>query len=214
MIIKNRRFLRIVPICIAYIVVLLCFIKGVESEILVQAFTDKSFVYLIMPPFICGAALIEESIHKSIIIRMQNRKRALGFLLIQQYLFGFVYLLAWFILIALFAVLNRENLELSDFAESFIQYLICIALFLNVLACMKRMNRKIFITIPFVITYVLLLIDVLAVTSITGKLGIAICLMFSWAFYKNSILGIILLSLFCCISYLWLKKLNSYTDLY
>jgi len=158
MIIKNRRFLRILPICIVYIVVLLCFIKGVGSEILVQAFTDKSFVYLIMPPFICGAALIEESIHKSIIIRMQNRKRALSILLMQQYLFGFVYLLAWFILIALFAVLNRENLELSDFAELFIRYLLCIALFLNVseyfIVCSLfhslSLASDIFISSPFI----------------------------------------------------------------
>lgn len=214
MIIKNKRFLTIVPICITYIVIILLFVKLVESEILIQAFTDKVFVYFIFPPFICGVALIEESIQKPFIVRMQNREKALSFLLIQQYLFGFLYLVAWFILIALFVVLYRETLELSNLAETFIRYLLCMILFLNVSACLKRSNKKVLMTIPLIISYAILLIDILVLTSISSRAGITIYLLFSWTFFKNKVLGIMVLLLLGYLSYICLKRFDCKADFY
>lgn len=214
MIIKNKRFWIISPIYIAYIVLILFFINGLDVEMLVQAFTDKVFVYLIIPPFILGIALIEESVKITSIVRMDNRKQALCWGLKQQYLLGFIYLVAWFALIALFAIKNGEMVQLSIFMGIFLQYLLCFALIVNISACMKRLNHKIFVAIPFVITYAILVIDILVLTFVTGRIGITIYLVFSWTFYKNSFLAIVVLIALCCLSYSCLRRLNSKADFY
>ena len=214
MIIANKKFLKNIPIYVAYIVLIMCFIKALEVEILIQIFTDKVFVYLMIPPFICGIALIEESFKKTSIVRLLNRKQALLWNLKQQYLFGCAYLLTWFGVIALFALINRETVPIFIFAGDFLRYLLCLILFINISACMRRMNQKFFVRIPIVITYGILVIDILTITSMTGRIGIPVYLIFSWAFYENCILSIVVLIILCGLSYLYLRKLDCKADYY
>lgn len=214
MIIKSKRFWIISPIYVAYIVLILLFINVLDVEMLVQVFTDKVFVYLIIPPFILGIALIEESLKKTSIIRMDNRKQALFLALKQQYLLGFIYLVMWFALIALFAIKIGEMVKVSIFLGIFIRYLLCFVLIVNISACMKRLNYKIFVTIPFVLTYAILVIDILVLTFVTGRIGTTLYLVFSWTFFKNSFESIVVLIALSCLSYSCLRRLNSKADFY
>lgn len=214
MIVFNKKVLLLVPVYIAYMILILCFITMVDIDLLSQVFADKVFVYLIIPPFACGASLIEESLKKPSLVRMKNRKQAVSFLLFQHYFCALVYLLLWFSLIAIFAMWNGELIVVADFAGKYVRYLLCLFLFVNVAGCIKRINNKMLATIPFIAAYVMLTLDVLAITYITGKVSIGIYLLFAWTFYQKSILGIGMLAIFFTASYLLLGRLDRKADFY
>lgn len=218
MIIFSKKARLLVPVYIAYMILILCFITMMEVDILIRVFEDKVFVYFMIPPFVCGASLIEESLKKPSLVRMKNRKQAVTFLLFQQYLFALVYLLLWFSLIAIVAMWNGEMIVVADFVGKFVRYLLCLFLFVNVAGCFKRLNNKMLATIPFVAAYMVLALDVLAITSITGNIigktsGI-IYLLFAWTFYQKSMLGIVMLAIFFVASYLLLGRFERKADFY
>ena len=64
MILFNKKAVLLIPVYLLYIILILYFVTLADADILIQAFTDKVFVYLIVPPFACGISLIEESMKK------------------------------------------------------------------------------------------------------------------------------------------------------
>lgn len=214
MILFNKKAVLLIPVYLLYIILILCFVTLADADILIQAFTDKVFVYLIVPPFACGTSLIEESMKKTLLVRMKDRKQAVSFLLIQQYLFGIIYLVVWFMLIAGFANAYGENIENFNFLGRFLRYLLCFFLFVNVAGCFKRSNKKLLASVPFVAAYVILILDVLAITSITGKELSIVYILFSWTFYGKNMLGIVMLAVFLIGSYRLLNHLDQQADFY
>ncbi len=214
MILLNKKALWFVPVFVAYIGLILFCIERFDANILRQVFADKVFVYLIVPPFVCGTSMIEESMKKPSLTRMKSRKQAVLFLLFQQYLLAIGYLLTWFMLIAAFVKGYGGNVEVADFVVRYVRYLLCLVLFVNVAGCFKRINNKMLATIPFIATYVVMIIDVLAITSITGKAFNIIYVMFAWTFCKSNVLSIAVLVIFVVASYLMLVRLDRKADFY
>ena len=214
MILFSKKALILVPMYFIYITLALLFIAIIDVEFMIQVFTDKMFVYLMFPPFICGISLIEESLKKPVLVRMKNRKQAMLFLLLQQYIFAVVYWIVWFLLIIILARGKGEQILVADMVAKLIRYILCSFLFVNVSGCLKRSNHKILSTIPFVAAYMLFILDVLAITSITGKAAMIIYVMFAWTFYGKSMLGIFMLVIFCIATYLFMHRLDEKADVY
>ena len=203
MILLNKKALWLVPVFVAYIVLILFCIERFDANILRQVFADKVFVYLMVPPFVCGTSLIEESMKKPSLTRMKSRKQAVLFLLFQQYLLAIGYLLIY-----------GGNVEIADFGAKYVRYLLCLVLFVNVAGCFERVNNKLLATIPFIAAYVVMIIDVLAITSISGKAFNIIYVMFAWTFCKSNVLSVAVLMIFVVASYLTLVHLDGKTDFY
>lgn len=218
MILRNRKTLILVPIYILYIFAIVILITATtdvtDTPMMVQVFTDKSYTYLILPPFICGILLIDESIKKPCLTRMKDRKHALTFLLIQQYIFAALYLIAWFAISGLFARTSGEQVILADMIFKFIRYFFSILIFTNLAELFKRLNIKALSTIPFVAAYVILILDVLAITAITGRQANIVYLLFSWTFHRSNILSIVMLGICFVITYILLRHLNRKADIY
>lgn len=214
MILLNKKAIWIVPAFVAYIALILICIERFDADILRQVFADKVFVYLMVPPFVCGITLIEESMKKPSLTRMKSRRQAVLFLLFQQYLLAIVYLFIWFLLIAAFVKGYGGTVEIADFGAKYVRYLLCLVLFVNVAGCFKRVNNKVLATIPFIAAYVVLMIDVLAITSISGKAFMIIYVMFAWTFCKSTILSLVMLTVFVVASYLLMVHLDRKADFY
>lgn len=101
------------------------------TAMMTQIFTDKSYTYLFLPPFLCGILLIDESIKKPRLVRMENRKQALSFLLIQQYIFTAFHLIAWFLVVIVFAKTSGEQVVFSELFTKFARYILSLLIFTN-----------------------------------------------------------------------------------
>ena len=218
MIILNKKALILVPVYLLYICAIVMLITATTSvtdtPMMIQIFTDKSYTYLFLPPFLCGILLIDESIKKPCLIRMKDRKEALSFLLAQQYTFTALYLVAWFIVIALFAKASGEQVIVSNLLSKFTRYLLSLLIFTNLAELFKRLNIKTLNAIPFIAAYMILMIDVLAITAITGKQATIVYLLFSWTFHRNSILSIVMLGIYFAITYVLLRRYDRKADVY
>ena len=216
MIIRNKKATIAIPVYLLYICIIMLLVSSATSvtgvTVIEQAFSDKAYCYLIVPPFTCAILLISESIKKPCLTRMESRKQALLFVLIQQYAFSAVYLVAWFAVIVLFAKYCGDQIKISEISGRFVRYLFSLLVFSNLSELFKRVNVKALRSIPFVVTYVILIIDVLAITAITGKQSNIIYLIFSWAFFRSAIVGTPMLGIIFIITLLSLYRINRKAD--
>lgn len=216
MIICNKKALIVVPVYLIYICIIMLFVSASTAAtgvtIMEQILSDKAYCYLIMPPFICGILLISESMKKPYLTRMKSRKRALLFIQIQQYIFAAAYLIAWFAAIVLFSMSNGDQISVAEVSEKLIRYLLSLLAFSNLAELFSRVHIKVLRNIPFIAAYVVLIIDVLAITSITGKQSNVIYLLFSWAFFRNAFVGTMMLGAIFIISLLLLHRVNRRAD--
>ena len=175
MMIFSKKSLRLVPLYLLYIVGVLCTVWTARSlfqdQLTTQVFTDKVYCCLIVPPFVLGISLLDESIKKPCIIRMKSRLHALSRLLFQQYLLAALYLITWFVLIALFAYGANEQISVIDLFLKYIRYLLGLFLFTNLADLLKRLNIRGLSAVPYIAAYILLLLDIQAVTAITNRYG-------------------------------------------
>jgi len=216
MIICNKKALIVVPVYLIYICIIMLFVSASTAAtgvtIMEQILSDKAYCYLIMPPFICGILLISESMKKPYLTRMKSRKRALLFIQIQQYIFAAAYLIAWFAAIVLFSMSNGDQIIVTEVSEKLIRYLLSLLAFSNLAELFSRLNIKALRNIPFIAAYVVLIIDVLAITSITGKQSNVIYLLFSWVFFRNAFVGTMMLGTIFIITLLLLHRVNRRAD--
>lgn len=189
MILFNKKFRYLMGAYAVYIAIInlvTALAQRVEKNMFVfQMLGDKTFTYFIVPPFAYAISLIDESITKPYIIRMENRQKYLYFLLIQQYLFAAFYILMWMIFIACFAKWNG-NTEHINYIDYYFRYLLGLLIFVNLSDFLKRLKIKFFAAIPFVATYLLLVIEVLALAKIANTSSLSIYLVFSWIHYWGS----------------------------
>lgn len=217
MMIFSKKSLRLLPLYLLYIAAILCTIWSARSlfreQITTRIFTDKVYCYLIVPPFVLGISLLDESIKKPCIIRMKSRLHALFYLLFQQYLLAALYLTAWFVLIALFAHGANEQISVIDLFPKYIRYLLSMFVFANLAGLLKRLNIKALSTVPYVAAYILLLLDILAIAAITNRYGRPARLMFSWTFY-HGIVGYVMLLIFLIATFAALLYRNRKYDIF
>ena len=217
MMIFSKKSLRLVPLYLLYIVAVLCTVWTARSlfqeQLTTQVFTDKVYCYLIVPPFVLGISLLDESIKKPCIIRMKSRLHALSRLLLQQYLLVVLYLITWFVLIALFAYGANEQISAIDLFLKYIRYLLSLFVFTNLADLLKRLNIRGLSTVPYIAAYILLLLDIQAVTAITNRYGRPARLMFSWAFYHD-IAGYVMLTIFLIVTFAALLYRNRKYDIF
>ena len=217
MIIFSKKSLRLVPLYLLYIAAVLCTVWASRSlfqeQLITQIFTDKVYCYLIVPPFVLGISLLDESIKKPCIVRMKSRLHALSYLLFQQCLLAILYLAAWFTLIALFAYGANEQISIIDLFLKYIRYLLSLLVFTNLADLLKRLNIKALSTVPYIAAYILLLLDIQAVTVITNRYGPSIKLVFSWTFY-HGVAGYVLLLVFLIATFSGLLYRNRKYDIF
>jgi hypothetical protein len=213
----SRKSLRLVPLYLLYIAAILCTIWAARSlfqeQLTTQIFADKVYCYLIVPPFVLGISLLDESIKKPCIIRMKSRLHSLFYLLFQQYLLAAWYLITWFVLISLFAHGANEQIFVIDLFSKYIRYLLSLFVFANLADLLKRLNIKTLSTIPYIAAYILLLLDIQAITAITNRYGRPLKLIFSWTFYR-SIVGYIMLLIFLILTFAALIYRNRKYDIF
>ena len=121
-------------------------------------------------------------------------------------------MVAWFAVIVLFAKSCGDQVKISEISGRFVRYLFSLLVFSNLSELFKRVNVKALRSIPFVVTYVILIIDVLAITAITGKQSNIIYLIFSWAFFRSAIVGTLMLGIIFIITSLSLYRINRKAD--
>ena len=217
MMIFSKKSLRLVPLYLLYIAAILCTVRAARSlfqePLTTQIFADKVYCYLIVPPFVLEISLLDESIKKPCIIRMKSRLHVLSHLLSQQYLLAALYLIAWFVLIALFAYGANEQISVIDLFSKYIRYLFSLFVFINVAGLLKRLNIRALSTAPYVAAYILLLLDIQAVTAITNRYGRPARLIFSWAFY-HGIAGYVMLTAFLIVTFAALLYRNRKYDIF
>lgn len=217
MIIFSKKSLRPIPLYLLYIAAILGTIWAARSlfqeQITTQIFADKVYCYLIVPPFVLGISLLDESIKKPCIIRMKSRLHALFCLLFQQYLFALLYLIIWFVLIILFAHGANEQISVIDLFPQYIRYLLSMLIFVNLADLLKRLNIKALSTNPYIAAYILLLLDIQAITVITNRYGRFVKLMFSWTFY-HGFFGYVMLQIFFIATFAALLYRNRKYDIF
>lgn len=215
MILFSKKTVQLVPLYLLYMIVVQCAALAAHSfqdtQFATQIFTDKVYCYLLVPPFMWGISMIDESMKKPCLVRMKSRIQALLHLLIQQYLFALLYLGVWFFLIPLFAHLVNETISIANLLSIYIRYLFGLFLFANLSELLKRMEIKAFRTIPFIVAYLILLLDIQAIKVITNQIGITVKLVFSWTFYQ---LGIVILPVLFVVTFIALLCFNSRYDIF
>lgn len=215
MILFNKKNIQLVPLYLLYMIVVLFMVFAAHSSLgtplTAQIFSDKVYCYLIVPPFLWGISMLDESIKKPGLTRMKSRAQALYCLLIRQYLFAVLYLAVWFSLIALFTYWSDEALSPVYLLPRYIRYLLTLLLLVNLSELLKRLNMKVFKTIPFITAYLFLLLDVQAVPAISNRYERSIKILFSWAFYPA---GYVLLPIFLVITFILLLHLNYRYDIF
>lgn len=205
----SKKSLRLVPLYLLYITAILWTIRAARpllgEQLTTQIFTDKAYCYLIVPPFVLGISLLDESMKKPCMIRMKSRLHALFYLLFQQYLLAALYLIAWFALIALFAYGINEQISVTGLFSRYIRYLFSMFVFANLAGLLKRLNSKALCAVPYIAAYILLLLDIQAIAVITNRYGISVKLMFSWIFCQGiagyGMLLIFLIATFAALLY-------------
>lgn len=215
MILFNKKNVQLVPLYLLYMIVVLYVIfaarPSLGTPLVGQVFSDKVYCYLIVPPFLCGISMLDESMKKPGLIRMKSRAQALSCLLIQQYLLAALYLAVWFILIASFAYLGNEAASPANLYPIYIRYLLSLLLLTNLSELLKKVKGKMFRTIPFVTAYLFLLLDVQTVQTITNLYGRPVKILFSWTFYSG---GYVALPIFLVVTFILLLHLNCRYDIF
>lgn len=217
MILFSKKAVRLVPLYLIYMIAILCVIllyvlhSSWGADVTTQVFSDKVYCYLLVPPFVLAISLIDESIKKPSLIRMKSRSQVLFRLLFQQYLFAILYLTAWFLLTAIFVYWGDGIIPATALFSKYILYLFSLFLFVNLSELLKRVNVKALSTLPFIAAYLFLIVDEQAITSITGRNGIAIKLLFSWTF---SPFGYVMLPIFIVVTFILLLRFNCKYDIF
>lgn len=217
MMLFSKKSLRLAPFYLLYIVAILCTIWAArslfEEQLTTQVFTDKVYCYLIVPPFVLGISLLDDSMKKPCIIRMKSRLQALFHLLSQQYILAALYLVVWFVVIMMFANGAGEQISIVDLLSKYLRYLLSLFVFANLANFLKRLNIKALSTIPYVVAYLFLLLDIQAIVAITNRSGIPVKLIFSWAFY-HGIVGYVMLLVFLAVTFALLLYHNRKYDIF
>ncbi len=188
MILFHKKFLRVAPVYVVYIAVIMwiTFSARIRSDnlFLTQVFTDKTYCYLLAPPFLWGIFFLDESMKRSVIIRIGNRRRALLHLLTGQYLFAAVYLAVWFTLTVLFAGWGGEDVSAFGFPGRYGHYLCSLILLVNCCGLFKRLGGMVSPAFSFGAAYIWLLLDALMIPSLTKRFpfGPTVYLGFAWVF--------------------------------
>lgn len=184
----HRKFLRLAPAYIAYMAAVL-WMTGQSASVrldglfLTQAFADKTYCYLLAPPFLLGIFFLDESMKKPMVIRIGSRRLALLRLLVRQYLFAAVYLAAWFALTALFA----GGEDVFRFLGRYAHNLMGLLLLANCCELFQRWGRMTASAFSFGAAYLWLLLDALMIPSLTNRLpfGPTVYLGFAWVFSEK-----------------------------
>lgn len=217
MMLFSKKSLCLIPFYLLYIIAILCTTWAARSlfqeQLTTQIFADKVYCYLIVPPFVLGISLLDESIKKPCIIRMKNRLHALFYLLLQQYLLAALYLIIYFVLIALFTYGANEQISVIDLFFKYIRYLLSMFVFANLADLLKRLNIRALSTVPYIAAYIFLLLDIQVITAITNRYGRPVKLMFSWTFY-HGIAGYVMLLIFLIATFAALLFRNCKYDIF
>lgn len=208
MILLHKKFLRLIPACAAYFTVVLCI--TMYAHFSVQMY--KVYCYLLVPPFLWGIIILDESMSKPALSRIGNRRKALLRLLSRQYLFAAAYLFGWFVMTALFAAMAGEAAAVSDFPGTYVRYLSGLILLVNCCGIFKRLGSMAPPTILFGAAYVLLLVDALMIPSMTNRFGPMVKLVFAWIF-SESVAAYLILAVWIIITFVLLLRRNEEYDI-
>lgn len=213
----HKRLLCLAMLYIGYIAVIMgvtLLLRGPsDTSFLGQISSDKVYSYLLVPPLLCGIFIIDESMKKPLLIRMGSRRRALLRLLAQQYLFTMIYVSVWFGQIALFARLGGETFAVIGLLGEYGRYLLSLLLLVNCAELFKRLNSMAVPAVLFGASFILLLIDVLFIPTVTNRFGPPVRLLFSWAFPRRG-LSYLILAAWLVITFVSLLNRNDTYDIF
>lgn len=180
---------------------------------------DKLIIYILIPLFLCGSSIIDQSITKTVVVRMGSRKKALRFEMKQQYLFAAIFFIAWTLLIFLFtAVLFDFSFLREDWLEVLNLYsrvFLGSCLLLNCAAILRKEKHFNIAMAAYPLAYLLLLLEVMAIRpamEMVGQ-GMEVNLFFSWIFYDGA-LAFFVLAFWLSISCILLEHMATKEDIF
>ena len=193
MIVLHKKMISFAGVCLLLFLAILsglCIFVNSQSLWFSNLFFDKLIVFLLIPPFMFGTILVEKSMTPTLIVRTKNRNHALHLQLIQQCVLGVVYLTIWFTLLITFSLIKFGGVVsntdavciLAWFGRLLLGYLIIII----GTALLKKSNIWLLKSAAYVLIYLLLTLEVLAVIpEMDQQFGIEINFVFSWMFYES-----------------------------
>ena len=191
MIVLHRKFLIYAGGCLSlFSAMLFCltmFTDG-QSTWFSNLFFDKLVVFLLTPPFLVGALLIDRSMMPVTIIRTKGRIHALILQLLQQYFLGFVYLTVWFILIIFFSLFKFGGVfsgaDAIYLLSWYVRFLLGFLIMVNGSVILKKSNNKLMKSASYIMVYLIFVLEVLTIIpELDQQFGIEINLVFSWMFW-------------------------------
>lgn len=193
MIVLHRKMIPFAGVCLLLFLAILSglyiFVSG-QSMWFSNLFFDKLVVFLLTPPFILGILLIERSMAPALITRTKSRKHALQLQLVQQCIWGVVYLTIWFTLLITFSLIKFggvfSNADAVCILSWYGRFLLGDLIIITGAALLKKSNIWLLKSGSYVLIYLLFALEVLAVIpELDQQLGIEIKLVFSWMFYES-----------------------------
>ncbi len=194
MIVLHRKFLIYAGGCLSlFSAMLFCltmFTDG-QSTWFSNLFFDKLVVFLLTPPFLFGALLIDRSMMPVTIIRTKGRIPALILQLLQQYFLGFVYLTVWFILIIFFSLFKFGGVfsgaDAIYLLSWYVRFLLGFLIMVNGSVILKKSKNKLMKSASYIMVYLIFVLEVLTIIpELDQQFGIEINLVFSWMFCNGT----------------------------
>lgn len=188
MICLNRKFYYlecVVTICFVLVLFVLLIVSPEQSYWFANVFHDKSFLFIWIPLFLFGDHIIDNSISGVQIIRMNNRKEAMTFMILQKVLHAFVLITVWYIFIMIISMISYGNVStmtLQEILGLYVKYLVGMVLLSNLVILFRRLLSKKTREIAYILVYCFAVVEITAIAELNILIPGRIYFCFSWIF--------------------------------
>lgn len=190
-----------------FVVILSClfFYTNDEDVWFSNLFFDKLVVFLLTPPFMLGALLIDMTMTRATITRTKSRIHALRFQMLQQYVWGFVYLTAWFILLLFFSPAKFGGVfsgrDAVQIVSAYGRFLLGFWIMTDACVLLKKSNLRLLKSASYILVYAFYMLEVLSIVPELGRqLGTHVKLLFSWMFEDATAWGLAVMAVFLMVA--------------
>ncbi len=199
-----------------FLVLLISCVTTAEEGWFANIFRDRVFVFLLIPIYLYGSAVLKQYINVQKMVRIGARQSVLWIEICQQYLYTICFLGSWFLMILVASIVKYAPIETYSIWEIwniFLRYCLGCCLLCNVLLIFEYSEKKNIKANAYLISYIIFALDVIVIyPESLIHTPFKILIIFSWILYGGE-MGYIALIIWLCITLGYLQIWNKKRDI-
>lgn len=201
MILTHKSFWNIVIwniLCFLCVMSGLVWSAGTAEAWLSSLFSDKLWMFLLVPLFLTGISKIESSLHVYTVTRMKDRRTFFLFRIGQQYLYALIYMAIWLVLTFAFGRVCFPSARIAGATiwDWFFRFLWGLIMLVNLTECVGLWSKSASSLVACTASYGFMLMETMVLIPETAKnLPVTLRLIFGWIFTADTLIWSIRLAL-------------------